>query len=218
VSLEGIFTHFADADSDGEDMTFTKQQLATFQEILDILTGCGLTPPLIHAANSAATLRLPKSHLTMVRPGMILYGPLPKGEYRVPFISKQILSLKTQIVQIRRIIKGESVGYGRAFVAKEDMVIATLPIGYADGFRRSPNFGEVLVKGKRAKLTGRVSMDQSSIDISHIRDVKVGDEVVIVGEQGDDEITMQEIADRIGTINYEVLTSLGERISRVYKE
>lgn len=217
IYLEGIFTHFADAD--GEDLSFTYEQLQVFKKVIDELADKGIKPPLIHAANSAATLRVPESHFTMVRPGKILYGPLPKANYSLPILSEQILTLKTKIVQIRKIKKGESVGYGRTFVAKREMYIAALPVGYADGFRRAPkNFGEVLVRGRRAQLVGRVSMDQSSIDVTGIEGVSVGDEVIIIGKQGNEEISAQQVADQIGTINYEVTTSLAERITRVYKE
>lgn len=217
IYLEGVFTHFADAD--GEDLLFTYEQLAVFKKIINKLNVIGIKPPLIHAANSAATLRIPESHFTMVRPGKILYGPLPDASYSLPFVSEPILTLKTKIVQMRRIGKGESVGYGRSFIAKRKMHIAALPIGYADGFRRAPkNYGEVLVKGRRASLVGRVSMDQSSIDVTAIPNVKVGDEVVIIGKQGNEQITAQAVADQIGTISYEVLTSLAQRITRVYKE
>jgi alanine racemase len=120
---------------------------------------------------------------------------------------------------MRTVEKGESVGYGRAFIAGSKRIIAALPIGYADGFRRAPkNFGEVLIRGCRAPLVGRVSMDQSSIDITEIPGVEVGDEVIILGKQGDDSITEQEIAEKIGTIGYEVMTSLAERVTRVYKQ
>lgn len=217
IFLEGIFTHFADAD--GEDLSFTYEQLKIFNKIVNELAKKGINPPLIHAANSAATLRVPESHFTMVRPGKILYGPLLKAEYSLPFVSEPILTLKTQVVQMRRIRKGESVGYGRSFVADRKMLIAALPIGYADGFRRAPtNYGEVLVKGRRASLVGRVSMDQSSIDVTSVPNVEVGDEVIIVGKQGSEQITVQDVADQIGTISYEVITSFAERITRVYKE
>ncbi len=216
IVLEGIFTHFASADED--DLSFTYQQLSIFKKIVGSLRKLGITPPLIHAANSAATLRVPESHFSMVRPGKILYGPLPSVSYALPFVSKPIMSLKTQIVQIRQIQKGEIVGYGRTFVAKRNTRIAAIPVGYADGFRRAPkNFGEVLVKGKRAPLAGRVSMDQSSIDISHIKNVRVGDEVVIIGKQGKDEISAEDVMEKIGTISYEVTTSLTERVTRVYR-
>lgn len=217
IYLEGIFTHFADAD--GEDLSFTLEQLKVFKAIVDELIGMGIRPPLIHTANSAATLRIPESHFTMVRPGKILYGPLPDASYSLPFVSEPILTLKTKIVQMRRIGKGESVGYGRSFIAKRKMHIAALPIGYADGFRRAPkNYGQVLVKGRRASLVGRVSMDQSSIDVTSIPGVQIGDEVVIIGKQGNEQITAQAVADQIGTISYEVLTSLAQRITRAYKE
>lgn len=213
IELEGIFTHFASADE--KDLSFTKEQLKTFQNFINKLPS---RPSLIHAANSAATLRFPSSYFSMVRTGKILYGPLPAGSFEIPFISKPILSLKTQVVQIRFISKGETVGYGRTFKAKKDTLVAAIPVGYADGFRRAPkNFGYVLIGGQKAPLLGRVSMDQSSINITNIPEVKVGDEVVIIGKQGKEEITVEEVAKRLGTINYEVVTALSNRVTRIYK-
>lgn len=218
VRFEGVFTHFADAD--GDDLSFTYQQLAVFNSLLKNLESKGIRPQIVHAANSAAILRVPESHFSMVRPGKILYGPLSMADAdSLPFLSRQIMTLKTRVVQMRTVEKGESVGYGRAFIAGSKRIIAALPIGYADGFRRAPkNFGEVLIRGCRAPLVGRVSMDQSSIDITEIPGVEVGDEVIILGKQGDDSITEQEIAEKIGTIGYEVMTSLAERVTRVYKQ
>ncbi len=217
VYLEGIYTHFAAADA--LDLSFTKLQLEKFQSIISRLTLLGIKPPFMHAANSAAILYFPKSHLTMVRPGKILYGPLPNAEdIKAPFIAKPVMSLKTIISQTRVIKKGESVGYGREFIADRLTRVGAIPVGYADGFRRSPSFGEVLVRGRRARLIGRVSMDQSSIDITHIPDVRTGDEVVIIGKQGKEEITTEDVARKLGTINYDVLTSITRRVTRVYKE
>lgn len=215
VILEGIFTHFA--TSDEESLDFTNEQLAQFTQVIDTLKSEGISPPLIHAANSAAVLRVPSTHFTMVRLGKILYGTAPSEEFTLPFIPKPVLTLKTNIIQIRTIPKGDSVGYGRSFVATRETRVAALPIGYADGFRRGPqNFGEVLVCGKRAPIIGRVSMDQSSIDVTDIPQAKVGDEVVIIGSQGNEAITVQEVATQIGTISYEVLASLSSRVTREY--
>ncbi len=218
VYLEGIYTHFAAADA--RDLSFTKIQLEKFQSIISRLAKMGIKPPIIHAANSAAVLFFPKSHLTMVRPGKILYGPLPTtlGNIKAPFIAKPLLTLKTIVSQIRVIKKGESVGYGREFVADSLTRVGAIPVGYADGFRRTPSFGEVLVRGKRVKLIGRVSMDQSSIDLTHISNASVGDEVVIIGIQGKDEITTEDVAKRLNTINYDVLTSISKRVTRVYRD
>lgn len=214
IFLEGIFTHFADADS--EDLGFTYHQLAVFDFLINKLKADGICPPLIHAANSAAVLRVPKSHFTMVRTGKILYGPLPGNIAGIPYISKPVLTLETKIVQLRTIPKGESVGYGRKYITDKTRYIAAIPVGYADGFRRNPNFREVLVRGKKAPLIGNVSMDQASIDVSEIPHVTVGDRVVLIGKQGREEITTEDIASKLKTINYEVLTSLSQRIQRLY--
>jgi len=213
--LEGVFTHFA--ESDALDPSFTQKQLRVFQGFLNELSVLFLTPPLIHAANSAAILRFRESHFSMVRAGKMLYGPLPMAGISVPFTSQPIISVKTKIVQVKDLKKGDSVGYGRAFVASCDMRIATLPVGYADGFRRAPNtFHEVLVKGKRCKIVGMVSMDQSTIDISNVPDAKVGDEVVLIGKQNEISITVEDVAANLGTISYEVVTSFSERVGREY--
>ncbi|MEP7166387.1 MAG: alanine racemase [Candidatus Woesebacteria bacterium] len=216
VTLEGVFTHFAMADD--ADLTFTKQQLSVFTQIIEELKKIGITPPLIHAANSAATLKLPESHFSLVRPGIISYGLHPNpGAFDVPFTPKPVMRLQTQIVQLREIAVGESVGYGRTFVAKRPTKVALLALGYGDGFRRAPqNFGEVLVRGMRAPLIGRVSMDQSSIDVTDIPNVSLYDEVVLIGSQGSEEISADDVAQKIGTINYEVMTGIAARVERVY--
>lgn len=220
ILLEGIFTHFATADED--DLSFANAQLARFTSLIDQLNKEGITPPLIHAANSAATLRLPQSHFSMVRPGIATYGLSPSGK---PFTDHMgnivkllpILTLKTRIVQIREIQKGESVGYGRTFVASKPTRVALLPIGYGDGVRRGPQRQEhVLVRGKRAPILGCISMDQTSIDVTDIPDVFIHDEVVLIGKQDPEHISADEIAGTLGTINYEVVTALSSRVTRTY--
>lgn len=214
IQWEGVFTHFATADE--KDLSFAKQQLHVFHTFLDSLS---TEPPIIHAANSAAALRMPQAHFTHVRPGIILYGLAPASDFSLPFTPKPVMSLKTKIVQIKEIGEGESVGYGRAFIAKKRTVVAILPGGYGDGLRRATtNFGEILVKGKRAPIIGRVSMDQTTIDVSEISNIAVGDEVVLIGSQGSQTITAEDIAKRLGTINYEVVSAITERVSRVYIE
>ncbi|OGG15892.1 alanine racemase [Candidatus Gottesmanbacteria bacterium RIFCSPHIGHO2_02_FULL_39_14] len=215
IYLEGIFTHFA--TSDEKDLSFTNYQLTIFQKIISKLKKQKLNIPIIHSANSAATLRLKKSHYNMVRPGIILYGLPPSTDFQSPFSPEPVMFLKTKIVQIRRINKGETVGYGRTWTATKPTLVAALPVGYADGFTRAPNnWGQVLVGGTFAPLIGRVSMDQSSVDITQIPDAKVGDEVVLIGKQGNQEITAGQVAQRVGTINYEITSSLAARVSRVY--
>jgi len=214
IYIEGIFTHFA--QSDALDATFTEKQLGVFKSFLKKLDEFSLTPPLIHTANSAAILRFPQSHFNMVRAGKVLYGPLLADGISAPFIPKQIISVKTIIVQIRTIARGDSVGYNRAFIARDIMKIATIPVGYADGFRRAPRtYGEVLVSGKRCQIIGLVSMDQATIDVTNVA-VGVGDEVHLIGQSGGCTISVSDVARKLGTNNYEVLTSLSERIGRVY--
>ena len=210
-----MFTHFA--TSDEKNLSFTYSQLKTFNTLLSALAKNGVRVPIVHAANSAATLRVPSAHYDLVRPGVILYGLAPSGDFPLPFIPKPVMALKTKIVQLRQIAKGETVGYGRTFTAVKPTRVASLTVGYADGFRRAPNnWGSVLVNGQFAPLIGRVSMDQSSIDVTAIRAARVGDEVVLIGIQGKHLLTAELVAKTLGTINYEVTSAIASRVSRVY--
>ncbi len=214
IELEGIFTHFACADS--ADQTLSLLQLERFQAVLAALEKSGLCPPIIHAANSAATLTLPQARFNMVRPGIALYGLHPSDEVRLPAGFQPALIFKTQIAQVKDIPAGECISYGCTFVTPTEMRIAVIPVGYADGFRRAPaNWGEVLVRGKRAPLVGRVCMDQSMIDVSAIPGVSVGDEVVLIGQQAEEQLTAEAVAARLGTINYEVVSEILARVPRV---
>ena len=223
IKLVGIYSHFA--SSDEKNLSFTRQQLKVFKELIfKLVSSNQLLATSYHIANSAATLRLPESYLDMVRPGKILYGIPPSLEFKMPrrlagrpFQPQPVLCLKTQIVQIQKIKKGDSVGYNRTFVAKKDTIVATLPVGYGDGFRRAPkNWGQVLVNGHFSSLIGRISMDQTTIDVTRIHDVSVGSEVVLIGRQGQKEITAWDVAQSLGTSSYEVLTSLASRVTRKY--
>jgi alanine racemase len=214
IELEGIFTHFACADS--ADQTLSQIQIARFKAVLAALEAKELRPPIIHAANSAATLTLPEARFNMVRPGIALYGLHPSDEVRLPAGFHPALTFKTQIAQVKDIPAGECISYGCTFVTPTAMRIAVIPVGYADGFRRAPaNWGEVLVRGKRAPLVGRVCMDQSMIDVSAIPGVSVGDEVVLIGQQGEEQLTAEGVAARLGTINYEVVAEILARVPRV---
>ncbi len=214
LRLEGIFTHFATADS--ADQTYARRQLDRFQTVLAALDSHGLRPELVHAANSAATLTLPDAHFDMVRPGIAIYGLPPSSEVRLPEGFRPALAFKTQVAQVKDIPAGEGISYGATYVTDRTTRIAVLPVGYADGFRRGPtNWGEVLVRGKRAPLVGRVCMDQSMIDVTAIPGVRQGDEVVLIGRQGDDELTAEAVAQRLGTICYEVVAELLARVPRM---
>jgi alanine racemase len=212
--VEGIFTHFATADS--ADQTYARRQLERFERVLAALDAAGLRPPLVHAANSAAMLTLPEARYDMVRPGIAVYGLAPSPEVRLPEGFQPALAFKTQVAQVKEIPAGEGISYGATYVTERPTRIAVLPVGYADGFRRAPaNWGEVLVRGQRAPLIGRVCMDQCMVDVTHIPGVRLGDEVVLIGRQGSEELTAEAVAERLGTIAYEVTAELLARVPRI---
>ena len=213
LMLEGIFTHFSVADSDPD---YTRWQLNRFQQVLGTLAEAGVRPPLAHAANSAAVLTLPESHLDMVRPGIVLYGLHPSPQVRCPPDFRPAMRFKTQVAQVKTLPAGSYVSYGNTYQTSGEQRIAVIPAGYADGFRRAPrHWGEVLVRGRRAPIVGRVSMDQTMIDVTAIPGVRQGDEVVLIGEQGNEQITAEEVAERLGTISYEVVSEILARVPRV---
>lgn len=216
LSLTGIFTHLADADSD--DSWFTEMQIDLFQQVIGELEKENIKVPIRSVANSAATFKFPHSHYDLVRTGIAMYGLRPDKTFDFGADLQPVMTFKTEITQITYISKGESVGYGREFTAKKPTLIATLAVGYGDGFRRAPkNWGEVLVKGQRVPIVGRVSMDQSGIDITNLKaNVKCGEEVVLIGRSGKEEITAEEVAEKLGTISYEVVSSITTRVQRVY--
>jgi alanine racemase len=211
--LEGLFTHFSVADSDPE---YTRWQLCRFKELLEALAEAGVRFPLVHAANSAAILTLPESHFSMVRLGIALYGLHPSAQIRLPDGFRPALQFKTQIAQVKTLPPGSYVSYGNTYRTVGEQRIAVIPVGYADGFRRAPHhWGEVLVRGQRAPIVGRVCMDQAMLDVSHIPEIRQGDEVVLIGEQGGERITAEDVAERLGTINYEVVSEILARVPRV---
>lgn len=213
VNVEGIYTHFAAADEDAE---FTAAQAKTFRDmIVKPLRASGFNFRYIHAANSAATLSGKEYHFNMVRVGLAMYGLSPSQTVPVPAEFRPVMTWKTLVAQVKTLPKGHSVGYGRTYMTEKDERIAIIPVGYADGFRRGPNnWGEVLVHGQRAPLVGRVSMEKAAIRVTDIPGVSVGDEVVLLGRQGDQVITAEEVAARVGTINYEIVTGILPRVSR----
>jgi Alr-MurF fusion protein len=214
LELEGIFTHFAMADA--EDTAHTRMQFARFQRVLQTLDEQQLRPPLVHAANSAAMIRFPEAHFDMVRPGIALYGLDPSTEVRLPSGFRPALSFKTQVAQVKDIPAGECISYGCTYVTERPTRVAVLPVGYADGFRRGPtHWGSVLIHGQEAPLLGRVCMDQCMVDVSHIAHTRVGDEVVLIGRQGTTTLTAEKVAQRLGTINYEVVSEILARVPRV---
>ncbi len=214
LELEGIFTHFAMADT--LDQTHVRMQLARFQRVLQRIDQEHLCPSLVHAANSAALLSLPEAHFNMVRPGVALYGLEPSSDVRLPPAFRAALTFKTQVAQVKDIPQGECISYGCTYFTNRPTRVAILPVGYADGFRRAPtNWGSVLVHSQEAPLLGRVCMDQCIIDVTHIPQVKAGDEVVLIGQQGTATLTAEQVALRLGTINYEVVSEILARVPRV---
>ncbi len=216
LQIEGVMTHLADAD--GEDSAFTERQLGAFHAMLEQVRLRGLTIPLVHAANSAAIVRFPEAHFSLVRPGIMLYGyhTLPASVH-APAL-KPVLSLRTTIAQLRTIPQGGTVSYNRTFVAKRPARIAVLPIGYADGYSRQlSNRGFVLIQGKRTPIVGLVCMDMIMVDVTDLPSVQIGETVTLIGQQGTESIGADEVAGLIGTIPYEVLCGIGSRVPRLYE-
>ena len=214
--VEGMMTHLADAD--GADSAFTERQLAAFRAMLEQIRQRGLPLPLVHTANSAAIVRFPEAHFSLVRPGIMLYGyhTLP-ASFPAPDL-QPVLSLRTTIAQLRTIPRGGTVSYNRTFVATRPTRIAVLPIGYADGYsRRLSNRGSVLIQGRRAPIVGLVCMDMIMVDVTDFAQLQVGEIATLIGQQGGESIGADEIADWIGTIPYEVLCGIGSRVPRLYE-
>jgi alanine racemase len=219
LRIEGIATHFPSADE--EDQAFSYEQLEVFGRIVAELEARGVRIPLRHAANSSAIAHLPESAFNMVRPGLVLYGhyPSPHLAEAHPLGVRPVLALKTRVVFIKEVGAGRTISYGRTFTATEPMRVATLAIGYGDGYSRElSNRGEVLVRGRRARILGTVTMDQTMADVTDIPDARVGDEAVLIGRQGDEAITVAELAAHMGTIPYIVTCSISKRVIRRYIE
>lgn len=217
LTVEGMFTHFAVADE--KDKTYTAEQFALYSKVRTALQQKGICPPCCHAANSAAVMELPDTYLDMVRPGVILYGMYPSEEVDKKRLALEpVLSWKARIVHIKEVEDGTSISYGRKYRAVGRRRIATLTLGYADGYSRLYfGKGEFLVHGVRVPLAGRVCMDQCMIDVTSVPEAEIGDEAVIIGSQGEERITIEELADKLGTINYEVSCMIRRRVPRIYK-
>jgi len=215
IEVEGVYTHFSAA---ARDKVYTAYQIESFECLIGKLLNRSFNIPYRHAANSIATVNLKRSHLNLVRPGLIIYGMYPKKGFKRFINLKPVLSLKTKIVYLKDVPPGRSISYGRTYLTQQKTKIATLPIGYADGYGRIlSNKAEVLVRGEKAPVAGKVTMDQTMIDVGHIKDVKIGDEVVLIGRQGDNEITTERLARLAGTIPYEIVCSITDRVPRIYK-
>lgn len=220
ICIEGIFTHFAKADMTGEkDIEDTRQQLETFRDFCQrIESELGLTIPFKHCANSAGIIRMPQSDLDMVRAGIILYGLWPSDEVERDIIEiRPALSLKSHIVYIKEMKEGMQISYGGTYTAYEGMRVATIPVGYADGYPRSiSGKGYVLIRGKKAPILGRVCMDQMMADVTQIPEAEEGDLVTLLGRDGNEEITAEELGALSGRFNYELVCDIDKRVPRIY--
>ena len=217
IVIEGIFTHFATADE--KDRSFTRHQMELFDSIINELNRIGILIPIRHVSNSAAIMQYPEYTLELVRPGIILYGIYPSREVDRSVIDlKPAMSLKAKVSMVKWIERDCSVSYGRRFITKRLTKIATVPVGYADGYSRLlTGKSHVLINGQYAPVVGAICMDQLMVDVTDIEgDFAIGDEVVLIGRQGNNEITADDIADLMGTIPYEVVCIIGKRIPRVY--
>ncbi|MBQ5347093.1 MAG: alanine racemase [Ruminococcus sp.] len=217
LNVEGIFTHFCVSDSDSEGKEFTEKQYFNFTHTINSLKENNIEFDIAHCSNSGAIEDYPDTYCDMVRAGIILYGlaPSPQLNDRMPL--KPCMSMKTVIAHIKTVKAGATVSYGRTFTAEKDMRIATVPVGYADGFIRAyAKGGYMIIKGKRADILGRICMDQTMIDITDIDDVEIGDEVLVFGSGSDGERTADDLAVCADTINYEVVCTISKRVPRLY--
>jgi alanine racemase len=213
LALGGIYTHFPSADEEEAD-DFTASQVAALEQLATELRAAGIDPGLVHSANSAGALAHPASRQSMVRCGLALYGYSPRGS-AAPL--EPVMSMKARVAHVQHLAAGETVSYGRRYRLERDSVVATVPLGYADGVPRNlaANGGQVLVGGRRLPIAGTVTMDQLMVDCGPGSGVAVGEEVVLIGEQGSHRIGADEWAERLGTITWEILCGIGPRVPRV---
>ena len=215
IETEGILSHFSMTD---EEEGFTQSQWRAFQSAVAVAQELGISSQYLHMASSAMLTTFPGYAAGLVRPGIMLYGSYPSPVFRSLISLKPVMTLKTRIHFLKSVSSGARISYGGTFMAKRESRIATLPIGYADGYSRHlSNHGEVLIHGKRAPVVGRVCMDFIMVDVTDIPRASVGDEVILIGQQGGEQITPEEIAEKINSISYEVLCSIGKRVPRIYK-
>jgi alanine racemase len=216
ISIDGIFTHFPSAE---DDSVFTRRQIKIFKMLTEVLSSNNIDIPVKHTSNSMALIDFKDSHMNMVRPGLIMYGLYPKTGLAKKLRLRPALKLKTKVCHVKSASKGRTISYGRTFIVKNPTRIATIPVGYGDGYSRHlSNKGYVLIKGRRASIVGRVCMDMSMVDVGRLNNVKVGDEVVLIGTQGKEAIRVEELARLINTIPYEVVCNIGRRVPRIYRD
>lgn len=220
IKLKGIASHFSYSDLSNEEVI--NRQLKLFDQLSKSLLSPGMNNLKIDKliftiANSAGTMLIKNSHYDMVRPGLSIYGLNPCRDISLPVKLKPALSLKTELISVKKFPEGRGISYSHTFITRRESLIGVIPVGYGDGFwRQESNRGEVLIKGKRCPVVGNVCMDLSMVDITDVEKPLVGDEVTIIGKNGNEEITVDEVADRLGTISYEVVTRISERVRRFY--
>lgn len=213
LALEGVFTHFARADE--SDALPNDRQSQMFRQVVQALDGAGLRPTVVHTANSAVALTRPADHYDLLRVGIAMYGLHPSSQCRLPEALRPALAWKTQLSMVKRLDGGQGVSYGHEYVTQEAERIGTLSVGYADGFRRHGD-NQAIVKGRRAPVVGRVCMDLCMLQLDGVPGAEAGEEAVLIGSQGDETISAEDVARRWGTINYEVTCGIAARVPRIY--
>ena len=215
LDCEGIFMHFATADS--ADKTYSREQFSLFMGLIDSLRERGIEFAIRHCANSAAIVDMPEYKLDMVREGIILYGLTPSDEVDPDMKYYPALELKSHVIFVKELAAGQSISYGRTYITERQSVIATVAIGYADGYPRVlAKDGHMLVQGEKVNIVGRICMDQCMIDVTNVNTIAIGDEVILFGEGDNIELPVESLAEKMGTINYEILCMIGKRIPRIY--
>jgi alanine racemase len=214
LELQGIYTHFSSSDVDP---AYTRRQAGAFWSVVHTAAAKGIRPTFVHLANSSALIRFPETHGTMVRPGLALYGAYPYAGAERSVKLQPALSWKTRVVYLKTVPRGFAVSYARTWVAKRPTRVATLAVGYADGYPRLlSNRGEILLRGHRVPVLGRVTMDMLMVDVSRVPSCRLGDEAVLIGRQGREEITAAELAQKTQSNAYEILSRIGGRVPRIY--
>ena len=218
IEIEGVFTHFAKADE--LDKTSAKQQFSVYTDFIQKMEQEGVCPSVKHCSNSAGITDLPEVNLDLVRAGIILYGLMPSDEINKESVPlKPVMSMESHIVHVKKVSANTGVSYGHTYVTSQERVLATIPVGYGDGYPRSlSNKGYVLIHGQYAKICGRVCMDQMMVDVTDIPNVKVGDMITLLGSNGDKTITAEELGDLSGRFNYEFVCDIGKRVPRLFLE
>jgi alanine racemase len=215
ISLQGLYTHLA--TSDEADLGYAREQLQRFRAIVAAARESGVTPRWLHAANSGAILSLPESYFNLVRAGVMMYGYYPSADVAKSIALEPAMRLATRVLFVKHVPKGTFISYGRTFQTQRDSILATLPLGYADGFlRRFSNNMHVLIRGRKCPVVGRVCMDQIIVDVTEVPDIHAGEEVVLMGKQDEAEISIYDWCERLETIPYEVTCGISARVPRIY--